>query len=195
MIPSTTKGQRARERMLNASIELMRGSGLSGAGINEIVRASGSPKGSVYHFFPGGKPQVVTEALAAYTESVHEFIDRSMAGEDKPGEKVVALFDALAARLEESGYLKSCAAGAVSLDLDEQLEGLRQAVEAAFADWADVIASHLPFVDRRRARSMADLLVSTIEGAYIRGRAERSGRAFVEAGRWLAVLAEHEAAS
>jgi TetR/AcrR family transcriptional regulator, lmrAB and yxaGH operons repressor len=53
----------SRQRMIEAAIELMRGSGLSGAGINEIVRESAAPKGSVYHFFPNGKQQVVTEAL------------------------------------------------------------------------------------------------------------------------------------
>jgi AcrR family transcriptional regulator len=35
----------SRERMLEAAITLMRGSGLTGAGINEIVRESGAPKG------------------------------------------------------------------------------------------------------------------------------------------------------
>ena len=45
----------SRERMLETAIDLMRGFGLSGAGINDLVRESGAPKGSVYHFFPGGK--------------------------------------------------------------------------------------------------------------------------------------------
>ena len=44
-----------RERMIDATITLLRRSGLSGAGINEIVRESGAPKGSLYHFFPDGK--------------------------------------------------------------------------------------------------------------------------------------------
>lgn len=47
--------------MLEAAISLMRGSGLSGAGINEIVRESGAPKGSVYYFFPDGKLALVSE--------------------------------------------------------------------------------------------------------------------------------------
>ncbi len=42
--PSPPPG--SRERMVEATIALMRRSGLSGAGINEIVRESGAPKGS-----------------------------------------------------------------------------------------------------------------------------------------------------
>ena len=103
------------------------------------------------------------------------------------------LFDAFARRLEEAGCQRSCAAGAVSLDLDEDAEAMRPSVEAAFACWREAIARRLVGMDRRRARSLAGLLLTAIEGAYIRGRAERSAQAFIEAGRWLAPLAAPEA--
>jgi len=54
-----------RERMLEAAISLMRRTGLSGAGINEVVRESQAPKGSIYHYFPGGKQQLAAEAIEA----------------------------------------------------------------------------------------------------------------------------------
>ena len=63
MASKTTKGQTAGRRLIEAAIDGMRVSGLSGAGINEIARASGAPKGSIYHLFPGGKTQIACEAL------------------------------------------------------------------------------------------------------------------------------------
>ena len=93
-----------RSRMLDATIALMRRSGLSGAGINEIVRESGAPKGSVYHFFPDGKRQIAAEALAGYSTRVLAFIDASLAGKRSPGGKVRALFEAFAQRLEEGRF-------------------------------------------------------------------------------------------
>ena len=66
-----------REKLIEAAITLMRRSGLSGAGINEIVRESGAPKGSVYYFFPQGKQQIVKEGLKQYSERVVAFIDSS----------------------------------------------------------------------------------------------------------------------
>ena len=83
------------------------------------VRESGAPKGSVYHFFPDGKQQIVSEALRRYSEQV----TTAMTG------------------------------------------------------------SH-------QSRSFAGLLVTAMEGAYIRGRADRSGDAFREAGAWLSRLVE-----
>ena len=89
-----------REKLIEAAITLMRRSGLSGAGINEIVRESGAPKGSVYYFFPKGKQQIVKEGLAQYSERVVAFIDSTLSSKRKPSEKVKALFNAFAERIE-----------------------------------------------------------------------------------------------
>ena len=183
-------GLGSRARMIDATIALMRGSGLSGAGINDIVRESGAPKGSVYHYFPNGKIQIATEALAAYSQRVMVFIDETLANKRLPDTKVIALFDAFAKRVEEGDYRKSCAVGTVSLDLDADLESLRVALGATFADWVALIARHFDLGDAKRTKSFAGLVLTTIEGAYVRCRAERSSRPFKEAGAWLAELVE-----
>jgi hypothetical protein len=70
---------------------------------------------------------------------------------------------------------------------------LRVVVADALDDYLNVIEKHFPLPDRRRARSFAGLLLTAIEGAYIRSRAERSGKPFREAGAWLAELAGRKA--
>ena len=178
-----------RERMLDAATTLMRRSGLSGAGINEIVRESATPKGSLYYFFPDGKQQIAGEALARYSDRVVAFIDASLSGRRSPASKVRALFGAFAARLEEGDFRHSCPAGTVCLDLDAEMEGLRIVVAGSFDRYMEAIAAHFPMRNSRQARSFAGLLLTAIEGAYIRGRAERSSTPFREAGEWLARLA------
>jgi TetR/AcrR family transcriptional repressor of lmrAB and yxaGH operons len=193
MKPAIEATAGTRERLIRAAVTLMRRSGLSGAGINEIVRESGAPKGSVYHFFPDGKQQIVAEALAEYSKDVVAFIDASLARRRSPAQKVRTLFDAFAERLEEGGFHHSCAAGAVCLDLDSEVEALRDVVANTLDAYTDAIARHFAFDDAQRGRSFAGLLLSAIEGAYIRGRAERSSQPFREAGAWLAELAAREA--
>ncbi|HYC36456.1 MAG TPA: TetR/AcrR family transcriptional regulator [Usitatibacter sp.] len=177
-----------RDRMIEAAITLMRRSGYSGVGINEVLAESGAPKGSMYHYFPGGKRQVAAESLATYAGRVVAFIDASLARGRTPAGKVRALFAAFEQRLLDSDYRQSCAAGCVSLDLDPELESVRAVVESAFADYIAVIASHFELGNATRARSFAGFVLTAIEGAYVRGRAERSGKAFREAGEWLARL-------
>ena len=100
-----------------------------------------------------------------------------------------ALFEAFAQRLEQGEYRQSCAAGCVSLDLGPELEDVRHAVEAAFERYVEVIASHFPHLQPRRARSFGGFVLTAIEGAYLRGRAELSASAFREAATWIAPLA------
>lgn len=190
---TTTKGAASKERMLDAAIGLMRRGGLAAAGMNEIVAASGAPKGSLYHFFPEGKRQLASEALGRYAGRIHANLEASLASARTPGGKVRALFRGLERRLVEAGYGQSCAVGAVTLDLDEDLETVRMAAGAAFDDWRALIARHFDIPDRARRDAFAGLVLTAIQGGYVRGRAERSVRPFREASAWLAEIAEREA--
>lgn len=180
----------SRDRMLEATIELMRSAGLHGAGINHIVREGAAPKGSVYHFFPGGKLQIVGEALELYASRVEAFIDEALAGPRTNPARVRALFEAFAQRVEQGGGRRSCAVGAVSLDLADDAEPLRPLLQHALQRWQDGVARRIVLDDARRTRSFAGLVMTAIEGAYVRARAERSGAPFREAGDWLARLVE-----
>lgn len=179
----------SRQRMLESAIDLLRGYGLAGAGINDLVRVSGTPKGSVYHFFPGGKAQIAHEALTLYAARVQAFIDDALPADRPAPERVRALFDAFAQRVERTGFRRSCAVGAVSLDLGDGADGLHDTLSDALSGWAETIARRIDFGDPARTRSFARLVLTAIEGAYVRARAERSSRPFREAGDWLAPLA------
>jgi len=188
----TVPTAQAKDRFLEAAIFLMRQSGLSGAGINQLISRSGAPKGSVYYHFPGGKQQIIGEALTIYGERVAAAFERALSSRKKTGDKIRALFRFVADRFEEGAFEQSCAAGAVTLDLDAEVVALRPVIAAAFSSWQGVIANHLPLRSHARRKSLAGLVLSTIEGAYIRGRAEHSKKPFLEAGEWLAQLAQSE---
>ena len=179
----------AREQMLESAIFLMRQAGLSAAGINQIVEESGSPKGSVYHYFPGGKNQLVAEALSLYGRRVADAFEARLASKKEPGQKVRALFALIAERLRAADFDASCAAGAVALDVGKGNEALRAVVANVMASWQAIVAAHLPMRTRARSASFAGLVISAIEGGYIRGRAERSTQPLTEAGEWLAAIA------
>lgn len=182
----------SRAKIIEASIDLLRGRGYAGTGINDIVRLSGAPKGSVYHYFPQGKTQIVSEALEGYARSVSEFIESAAVQAADPVLKVQALFEAFATRAEQSGCERSCAVGAVSLDLTSGMEGLRDQAKATLEIWITAIAGALAVGDAPVSRSFAGLVLTCIEGAYVRSRAEQTGEAFREAGRWLQVCLQAE---
>jgi len=52
-----------RANILTAMARLIEKQGYHATGLNEIIRESGAPKGSVYYYFPGGKEQIGAEAI------------------------------------------------------------------------------------------------------------------------------------
>ena len=188
-MPATERPS-SRDRMIEAAIDLLRAYGLKGAGINDVIAASGAPRGSLYHFVPDGKLQMAREALSVHGDRMAAFIDEALAGKRAGPQKVAALFEAFARRAEETQFSRSCPFGCVALDLDDETEDLREVVAQGFDTWRGLIASHFQAeLGARAAAEFAGLVLTGIEGAYVRARAEHSGGAFRETGRWLSRLA------
>ena len=52
-----------RDRVLAATIEVVAGTGLAGLRMEEVARAAGVGRATLYRYFPGGKEQLVNEAI------------------------------------------------------------------------------------------------------------------------------------
>jgi AcrR family transcriptional regulator len=179
----------SRERMLDAAETLLREQGLAGAGIQEVVSRSGAPIGSVYYHFPGGKKQLVAEALRIHGEKARRMLGSAFA-QEKPFEQLLrAFFQNAAKSFQQQGAQKGCAIGAVLLDLHAEDEALREVCDEILTSWIDSIAPYMPGATPRNRRSFAAAVVCAIEGAFILGRARRSGQPFIDAAQWLIAAA------
>lgn len=179
-----------REQFLIATEEALRESGMHGVGIKDIVARSGAPIGSLYHYFPGGKTQLVSEALERHAQKLPQLMQRFFGAEHGAGAAIRALFDTAAEGFERAGGNKGCAIGAVTLDLLRTDAELRNQCETAFQDWADVIAGYLPFPDKHARRTLAVTIIAALEGAFVLSRAAQNGQPFRDAGKWLSSMTE-----
>jgi TetR/AcrR family transcriptional regulator, lmrAB and yxaGH operons repressor len=160
-----------RERFLAATQTLLRQGGLAAAGLNDVVALAQAPKGSLYHYFPQGKHQMVALALDGYRELVAEQLRLALHGSDTLPRRVTRLFDQVARRMAASGFQQSCAVGAVVLDLRPPDEGLRRVCNAALDHWAGVAAAGLPELPAAQRAAAGRVLVSLLEGAQLAARA------------------------
>src|SRR3712207_9453156 len=53
-----------RERMVYSAAQLVRARGATGTGVRNVVEHANAPRGSFQHYFPGGKDQLVGEAVS-----------------------------------------------------------------------------------------------------------------------------------
>jgi TetR/AcrR family transcriptional regulator, lmrAB and yxaGH operons repressor len=176
--------------MILATLDLLRQSGLAGAGINPIVEASGAPKGSLYHFFPGGKHALVIAALKEAERVVGDGF-RAIFHQTAPlPQKVRSLFGATATRLEGSAFTKGCPVAAVTLDIDDDSEELRTICHRVFTAWLDVIAIGLNDVPAAQRAGVAELILATLEGGLVLARAAASKDPLIQTGAVLAMTLE-----
>src|SRR3954449_11326298 len=74
-----------RERMVVSAALLIRERGAHSTAISDVLEHSGAPRGSAYHHFPGGRTQLLCEAVdyaAEYTAARVAKTDTSLAAVD-----------------------------------------------------------------------------------------------------------------
>jgi AcrR family transcriptional regulator len=160
--------------MIETAAVVMRERGVEATSFSEVIARSGAPRGSIYHHFPGGKAQLIEEA----TRYAGEFTASGLAGapwQEDPLAAVRALSAGWTALLRKSDYGAGCPVVAASLE-GAQTPGAREAAGDAFRRWEELLASALEpdGLEPARARSVATLIISSIEGAVVLSRATRS---------------------
>lgn len=167
----------ARARMVSGAAELFRERGVAGTALADIVAHSHAPRGSLYHYFPGGKAQLAEEATAMAGRELGSALTALLATE-KPASAVRLMIDVFRKRLVDSEFVAGCPVAAGALEGGEA-PGARHAAGEAFTSWESTISSVLwqHGVQADRADRLATLMVSTIEGALIVAKAQRSTRA------------------
>src|ERR1700755_2837040 len=68
----------ARARMVQSAATLMRERGIHGVGLREVVAHSGGPRGSLGRYFPGGKTQLMSEAIDVVIGELSAEVDEAL---------------------------------------------------------------------------------------------------------------------
>ena len=102
------KKSNAAERIVHATASLLASRGYFGTGLSDIIARAEAPKGSLYHYFPEGKPQIASAAIGFVADEVASFLDR--AGTQAPhARNVLRQFTAtLRGWLEHSRFEEAC---------------------------------------------------------------------------------------
>ncbi|MDT4892182.1 MAG: hypothetical protein QOE97_1217 [Pseudonocardiales bacterium] len=164
-----------RARMVRSAALLLRERGLSGTGMRDIAEHARAPRGSLQHYFPEGKDQVVREALDWVTAQVTEPLAREAAAPDVVGR----MFGRWRKILQSTDYLAGCPVVATITDAAGNDVLLDKAAETLLR-WRAALADAL----RRgglpddRAHRLAVLSISALEGAIVLARADRDLAAF-----------------
>jgi TetR/AcrR family transcriptional regulator, lmrAB and yxaGH operons repressor len=181
-----TKGSHTKASLARTACELLRRNGFHGTGLNELIAASGAPRGSLYYHFPGGKAQIVAAGLEIARADTARLLRNAFIGEEPVQKKVVALFGQLASLMKEDVAPYGCPVAAVALDDFGGDDAIRTQCESIYATWRNAIESGLLHAQPARRPEMAAMILLNYEGALVSARVMRNPSVLTEAGRSLA---------
>ncbi|MFE2511720.1 TetR family transcriptional regulator, partial [Streptomyces naganishii] len=107
-----------RERMVFSAAQLIRRDGVGATGMRDVAAHAGAPRGSLQHYFPGGKEQLVNEAVAWAGRYAGRRVARFVAGlaEPRPSALFAAMTGQWTEEYETTGALTGCPVAAATVD-------------------------------------------------------------------------------
>jgi len=166
--------------LFRAGLRMLLEQGYNSLGIQALLTATGTPKGSFYHHFKD-KEDFALKVIDAYISEVHAGLDDCLRDHERPPlGRVRHFFELTQQRYREDGYM-GCLMGGLGQELSGVSEVFRRKIEWCFSSIAERVAACL---DEARqsgeiptgcdARQMAELLVDCWEGAALRSRLRRN---------------------
>jgi TetR/AcrR family transcriptional regulator, lmrAB and yxaGH operons repressor len=165
-----------RTNMVKGAAGLLATKGVEGTSFADVLAATGSPRGSIYHHFPGGKSELVHAALdLVSTRALAVMESKRGSSAVEVVEQFLGLWRQL---LDHSELTAGCAVLAVTVAGPDV--GLVDHAGAIFRDWTAHLAGLLVAggLTETSAQQLAVMVIAATEGAVALCRAERSSEPF-----------------
>lgn len=185
---TTTKRGSTRARMLFSAAEVLREKGAAGVTIDEVLARSGAPRGSVYHHFPDGRRQLLTEALQYAGDSITAVIDGA-ASDGCLGlmRQFVAFWERV---LADSDFAAGCTVVAAAIGSADDDPALTAIAGDVFGRWCDALSRAFAAdgFDEADAASLAVTCIAALEGAVVLCRSTRTAEPLQQVARQVEFL-------
>ncbi|WP_025677259.1 TetR/AcrR family transcriptional regulator [Paenibacillus massiliensis] len=148
--------------------EVFRELGYEGASMSKITARTRLSKGSLYHFFPGGKDEMAAEILAHidqwFTGHIFEPLER-----DEPREAIQNMWREVNAYFQSGQRI--CLVGAFALD--ETRDRFASIIQQYFKRWVDALCAAIVRIgaSMEAAIKISEDTVGSIQGGLILSRA------------------------
>ena len=166
----------AREEIILATCRLLEKQGYPATGLNEIIKESGAPKGSRYHYFPDGKEQIVSEAMSFAGQVMVERMCSELAKVENP---IQALYDyimRLADKVEEKHFTAGNPLTIVSVEAAGASERISRACREVYDQIEAILKEKMAScgLPEAEAAEQARLTLASLEGGIILSRIHRT---------------------
>lgn len=181
----------AREAIVDTASRLFFTQGYHATGLNQIIKDSESPKGSLYYYFPRGKEELALTCISRTSEIVAELLRHYAEKQQSTATMVQDFILEVARKAEETSFegfvpFSFWVAVETSCVSDE----LRSACQSVFKDWQDVIKHSLlaEGVEEHMAVDKASVIVSLYEGALLQALTHKNTQPLLAAAQIIPAI-------
>jgi AcrR family transcriptional regulator len=183
---SNSSGSDTRERIIETARQLFYQNGYAATGISQILKASDSKSGSLYHFFPS-KEHLLIAVLEKYRTMLDPMVIRpNFDAVSDPIERIFAVLDGYRKGLESTGFELGCPIGNLALEVGNDYPRARTLVRENFEAWCAAIEEQLRgalgrLPENLDPASLARHILAVMEGAVMLARTYRTLEPFDQA--------------
>ena len=165
-----------KQHLLDTGWTMLLKHGYNDLGIQALLAATDTPKGSFYHHFKD-KEDFALQVIDQYMRQVHAALNVCLGDKSRPPlDRVRRFFELTQQNYRKEGYM-GCLLGGLGQELSGVSEVFRRKIEGCFSVMADRFAVCLEEARTRgdipadcNTRRMASLLIDCWEGAALRSR-------------------------
>ncbi|GAA1039151.1 TetR/AcrR family transcriptional regulator [Virgisporangium ochraceum] len=179
----------SRARTGRAAATLISERGVAATGLRDVVAAAGTPRGSLSHHFPGGKDELVVEAVTWSALKLREKLD-ALASADPPA-TVAEVLQATVRWWERGMRATDFNGGCVvaASVVDGTGADVLAAAQDAFESWLDPLTRIASADGMAHPRQFAVTVIAAVEGALLLCRSGRTLQPLHDVERSLTALA------
>ncbi len=164
------KGEATKQRIIAAAADLIHRQGFNATGLNQIIKNSGTPKGSLYFHFPEGKEEIIEAALQASGNQMSQLLTQVFDQSPDPRQAINHCIAYLKQELVATEFRKGCPVATVALEASGEISRIQKVCADIYKNWTSILERGLGESGARQA----GIVLMLIEGALVLSKANRS---------------------
>ena len=180
----------SREKLLKVAAMLFQIKGYNATGLNEILKESGSPKGSLYYYFPNGKEELALEAITLASKSIQAKLQIVLDKYLNPIEAIQCLIKNIMKDFKKESKLKGISISLIALETYLSSEPLREACNESFTSIQNMYTEKLiqSGLEKEIAKELGTFIQVIIEGAITVSLTQKNDAIFLTVSNQIKIL-------
>ena len=180
----------SRQRILETASNLFKSQGYHATGLNQIIKESGAPKGSIYHYFPGGKEELAIESIKLAVQRVKDGLIANLSQSSEPLKSIEELLKKMADEFDPHNPYHGVSINMLAMETSLISDPLRNACLEAFKTWENIFYDKLieGGFNHEEAEELGMIIHFLLEGALALSLVRQDNKPFLIISRQISKL-------